>query len=56
MLQARDLLEQQIRRIRGGNASTWFHNWNDVGDLYNMLQTTREWDDRYQKVKDLIQN
>lgn len=54
ILQARDLVEHQIL-WRIGNTSIWFDNWIDVGDLYNMLKATREWDDKYQTVKYIIQ-
>lgn len=54
---ARDLVEHQILwRLRGGNTSIWFDNWTNVGDLYNVVLNSREWDEKYLMVKDLVQN
>lgn len=30
----------------------WFDNWTGY-DLYTLTQNSREWDNRYQRVKDL---
>lgn len=45
ILQARDLVKHQIYwKIKEGNSSLWFDNWIREGDLYNLVQNSREWD------------
>lgn len=41
-------------KIKGGDYNIWFDNWTSIGYLYNIIQESREWDDRVQLVKDLV--
>ncbi|KAF3656557.1 hypothetical protein FXO37_15408 [Capsicum annuum] len=48
-------VEHQILwKIKSEDSSIWFDNWTTIGDLYNILQNSRDYNDRVQLEKDLI--
>lgn len=57
MLQAKDLEDHQILwKNRKGNSRQWFDNWITIGYLYNIIHIRKDWDDKYQYVRDLLLN
>ncbi|KAF3653375.1 putative phospholipid hydroperoxide glutathione peroxidase [Capsicum annuum] len=43
-----------MTEMRKRDTHIWFDNWTGVGDMYSIMQDSKEWDDRYQYVQDLV--